>query len=128
VTPPVQVLIGGKQDADGQRAVKALADVYAHWVPQAQILTTNLWSAELAKLTGWCQDGCRPGQPAQTLRFRCQLRKNTQQSGQTEFLQGLPVTLALLCLLDTTVPLLLLFCARCFVLQLMPCWRSASAA
>lgn len=50
-----QVLIGGKEDADGQRAVKALADVYAHWVPRAQILTTNLWSAELAKLTGWCQ-------------------------------------------------------------------------
>jgi hypothetical protein len=52
----LQVLIGGKEDADGQRAVKALADVYAHWVPQAQILTTNLWSAELAKLTGWCQN------------------------------------------------------------------------
>ncbi|KAF6259020.1 UDP-glucose dehydrogenase [Scenedesmus sp. NREL 46B-D3] len=51
LTAPDRVLIGGKQDADGQRAVKALADVYAHWVPQAQILTTNLWSAELAKLT-----------------------------------------------------------------------------
>jgi UDPglucose 6-dehydrogenase len=47
----VQVLIGGKEDADGQRAIKILADVYAHWVPREQILCTNLWSAELAKLT-----------------------------------------------------------------------------
>lgn len=45
------MLIGGKQDEDGQKAVKTLADVYAHWVPRERILTTNLWSAELAKLT-----------------------------------------------------------------------------
>ena len=47
----LQVLIGGKEDEGGQRAVKTLADVYAHWVPRERILTTNLWSAELAKLT-----------------------------------------------------------------------------
>ncbi len=47
----LQVLIGGKEDDSGQRAVTALADVYAHWVPRDRILTTNLWSAELAKLT-----------------------------------------------------------------------------
>lgn len=47
----IQVLIGGKEDADGQRAVATLASVYAHWVPSERILTTNLWSAELAKLT-----------------------------------------------------------------------------
>lgn len=47
----LKVLIGGKEDADGQRAVHALADVYANWVPRERILTTNLWSAELAKLT-----------------------------------------------------------------------------
>lgn len=47
----LQVLIGGNEDDNGQRAVKALADVYAHWVPRDRILTTNLWSAELAKLT-----------------------------------------------------------------------------
>lgn len=47
----LQVLIGGKEDADGQRAVRTLADVYAHWVSRDRILTTNLWSAELAKLT-----------------------------------------------------------------------------
>lgn len=46
-----QVLIGGKEDEDGQKAIKILADVYAHWVPRDRILATNLWSAELAKLT-----------------------------------------------------------------------------
>lgn len=28
-----------------------LVDVYAHWVPRDRILTTNLWSSELTKLT-----------------------------------------------------------------------------
>jgi len=46
-----QVLIGGLEDEGGQRAVQVLSDVYAHWVPRERILTTNLWSAELAKLT-----------------------------------------------------------------------------
>jgi UDPglucose 6-dehydrogenase len=45
------VLIGGMEDENGQRAIKILSDVYAHWVPRERILTTNLWSAELAKLT-----------------------------------------------------------------------------
>lgn len=45
------MLIGGKEDEHGQRAIKILADVYAHWVPRDRILATNLWSAELAKLT-----------------------------------------------------------------------------
>lgn len=31
--------------------VQALADVYANWVPREQILCSNLWSAELSKLT-----------------------------------------------------------------------------
>merc|ERR1712146_734319 len=35
----------------GLAAVKCLADVYRRWVPTAQVLTTNLWSAELSKLT-----------------------------------------------------------------------------
>lgn len=39
------------EDENGQRAIKILSDVYAHWVPRERILTTNLWSAELAKLT-----------------------------------------------------------------------------
>jgi UDPglucose 6-dehydrogenase len=48
---PDRVLIGGMEDENGQRAIKILSDVYAHWVPRERILTTNLWSAELAKLT-----------------------------------------------------------------------------
>ena len=48
---PDRVLIGGETDEDGQAAVKALVDVYANWVPQDRIITTNLWSSELSKLT-----------------------------------------------------------------------------
>ena len=48
---PDRVLIGGNRDAGGQEAVKKLADLYAHWVPREKIITTNLWSSELSKLT-----------------------------------------------------------------------------
>ena len=49
---PDRILIGGDTDtADGQAAMQTLVDVYAHWVPKAQILTTNVWSSELSKLT-----------------------------------------------------------------------------
>lgn len=48
---PDRVLIGGKDTPSGQKAIAALASVYAHWVPKERILCTNLWSAELAKLT-----------------------------------------------------------------------------
>lgn len=48
---PDRVLIGGDPDAEGQEAVKALVDIYANWVPKERILTTNLWSSELSKLT-----------------------------------------------------------------------------
>ncbi|KAL2504995.1 UDP-glucose 6-dehydrogenase 3 [Abeliophyllum distichum] len=47
---PDRVLIGGRETPEGLKAVKALKDVYAHWVPDERILTTNLWSAELSKL------------------------------------------------------------------------------
>ena len=46
----LQVLIGGKETASGQRAVATLKSVYEHWVPSERILTANLWSAELSKL------------------------------------------------------------------------------
>jgi UDPglucose 6-dehydrogenase len=46
-----RVLIGGKQTPSGQEAIKALVDVYAHWLSPSQILTTNVWSSELSKLT-----------------------------------------------------------------------------
>eukprot|EP00457_Paulinella_chromatophora_P004016 gb/GEZN01004026.1/.p1 GENE.gb/GEZN01004026.1/~~gb/GEZN01004026.1/.p1 ORF type:complete len:494 (-),score=72.09 gb/GEZN01004026.1/:516-1997(-) len=47
---PDRVLIGGARDAEGQKAVAKLKWVYSHWVPENQILTTNLWSSELSKL------------------------------------------------------------------------------
>ncbi|TPX30832.1 UDP-glucose 6-dehydrogenase [Synchytrium microbalum] len=47
---PDRVLIGALQTPEGIKAQKALADVYAHWVPRANIVTLNLWSSELTKL------------------------------------------------------------------------------
>ena len=44
---PDRVLIGGN-DAD---AIQSLVDVYGNWVPKERILTTNVWSSELSKLT-----------------------------------------------------------------------------
>lgn len=48
---PDRVLIGGEQTEAGLKAIQALVDVYSTWVPQNNILTTNLWSSELSKLT-----------------------------------------------------------------------------
>ncbi len=49
---PDRVLIGGDIDtAEGKEAVQTLVDVYNHWVPRKRILTTNVWSSELSKLT-----------------------------------------------------------------------------
>lgn len=47
---PDRVLIGGERTPEGEAAVKALVDVYAHWVPRERIISTNLWSSELSKL------------------------------------------------------------------------------
>jgi len=47
---PDRVLVGGAATPEGARAIQALVDVYAHWVPRERILTTNVWSAELSKL------------------------------------------------------------------------------
>jgi UDPglucose 6-dehydrogenase len=47
---PDRVLIGGERTPGGEKAIQALADVYAHWVPRERIITTNLWSSELSKL------------------------------------------------------------------------------
>ena len=45
-----RVLIGGDQTETGQKAVQALVDIYANWIPKEKILTTNVWSSELSKL------------------------------------------------------------------------------
>ena len=47
---PDRVLIGGRETSSGQRAIQAIVDIYAHWVPRERIITTNLWSSELSKL------------------------------------------------------------------------------
>jgi UDPglucose 6-dehydrogenase len=44
---PDRVLIGG----ESAKAIETLASVYAQWIPRDRILTTNLWSSELSKLT-----------------------------------------------------------------------------
>ncbi|KEZ93108.1 UDP-glucose 6-dehydrogenase [Nonlabens ulvanivorans] len=48
---PDRVLIGGEETESGRLAQQALVDVYANWVPKDRILTTNVWSSELSKLT-----------------------------------------------------------------------------
>ncbi len=48
---PDRVLIGGDETPEGKAAIQKLVDVYAAWVPPERILTTNVWSSELSKLT-----------------------------------------------------------------------------
>ena len=48
---PDRILIGGDPTEEGQKAIDALVEVYANWVEKDKILTTNLWSSELSKLT-----------------------------------------------------------------------------
>ncbi|MDR2584204.1 MAG: nucleotide sugar dehydrogenase [Fibromonadaceae bacterium] len=48
---PDRVLIGGHQSKEGLAAVEEIAKIYANWVPREKIITTNLWSSELSKLT-----------------------------------------------------------------------------
>ena len=49
---PDRVLIGGDSTTTkGEEAIQALVDIYRSWVPKENILTTNVWSSELSKLT-----------------------------------------------------------------------------
>ena len=48
---PDRVLIGGDNTIEGKKAINSLVEIYASWVPKENILTTNLWSSELSKLT-----------------------------------------------------------------------------
>ncbi|MDA9984585.1 nucleotide sugar dehydrogenase [Flavobacteriaceae bacterium] len=45
-----RVLIGGDNTPTGQAAVASLVSLYAQWIPNEKILTTNVWSSELSKL------------------------------------------------------------------------------
>ncbi|MDO7172161.1 UDP-glucose 6-dehydrogenase [Mariniflexile sp. AS56] len=48
---PDRILVGGDTTQEGQNAIQALVDIYKNWVPSEKILTTNVWSSELSKLT-----------------------------------------------------------------------------
>ena len=48
---PDRVLIGGENSTEGENAVQKVFSIYANWVPADRIITTNLWSSELSKLT-----------------------------------------------------------------------------
>ncbi len=47
---PNRVLIGSQETESGRLARQEIVDIYAHWVPQEKIITSNIWSAELSKL------------------------------------------------------------------------------
>ncbi|MBP4137770.1 UDP-glucose 6-dehydrogenase [Flavobacterium geliluteum] len=48
---PDRILIGGDTTPEGEKAINALVEVYSNWVEKDKILTTNVWSSELSKLT-----------------------------------------------------------------------------
>ena len=48
---PDRILIGHEPTEDGKKAAQVLTDIYARWVPRERILTVNVWSSELSKLT-----------------------------------------------------------------------------
>lgn len=48
---PDRVLIGSEETPEGIAARRAVADLYATWVPRERVIESNVWSAELSKLT-----------------------------------------------------------------------------
>ena len=48
---PDRVLIGSEETEEGRRARRALVDIYGQWVAEDRIIQSNIWSAELSKLT-----------------------------------------------------------------------------
>ncbi len=47
---PDRVLVGARETPSGQKALQAIVDIFAEWIPRERIITTNLWSSELSKL------------------------------------------------------------------------------
>jgi len=47
---PDRVLIGSHETPEGVAAREVLVEIYANWVPREQIVTSDIWSAELSKL------------------------------------------------------------------------------
>ncbi len=48
---PDRVLIGSRETASGIKARDELVKIYEHWIPKERVITSNLWSSELSKLT-----------------------------------------------------------------------------
>lgn len=48
---PDRVLIGSKETPDGIKARQEIVEIYDNWVPRDRIIESNVWSAELSKLT-----------------------------------------------------------------------------
>ena len=48
---PDRVLIGGDPSESGKKAIEKVVNLYAQWIDRKKIITTNLWSSELSKLT-----------------------------------------------------------------------------
>lgn len=47
---PDRVLIGSRQTESGLKARDKLVEIYANWVSEDKIITSNIWSSELSKL------------------------------------------------------------------------------
>jgi UDPglucose 6-dehydrogenase len=47
---PDRILIGSRETPRGIDARNTLVEIYANWVPRDRIITSNIWSSELAKL------------------------------------------------------------------------------
>ena len=47
---PDRVLIGSRETSSGLKARDELVEIYANWVPEDRIITSNIWSSELSKL------------------------------------------------------------------------------
>ncbi len=48
---PDRVLVGSRETTEGIAARRTVVDIYANWVPRNRIIESNVWSAELSKLT-----------------------------------------------------------------------------
>jgi UDPglucose 6-dehydrogenase len=48
---PDRVLVGSRETTEGIKARKEVVDIYANWVARNRIIESNVWSAELSKLT-----------------------------------------------------------------------------
>jgi len=48
---PDRILIGSKETEEGLKARKEIVNIYTNWVPKEKIIESNVWSAELSKLS-----------------------------------------------------------------------------